>query len=96
MSTNSHALIERESEALPINGKPRELLASAANALRKFWKAYWTHQVRRATVMLLQSLDDRALADIGFKRSEIESVVCETTSDRLRRYDPQWHERKGP
>ncbi len=43
--------------------------------LRTMWRSYWRRRVERATVFMLQSLDARALKDIGIDRSEIESVV---------------------
>jgi uncharacterized protein YjiS (DUF1127 family) len=39
--------------------------------------------------MLLQSLDDRTLHDIGISPSEIESLV-RCPSDHRRRYDASW------
>lgn len=36
----------------------------------RLWAAYWDYQLRRATVRLLQTLDDRMLQDIGLTRSE--------------------------
>jgi uncharacterized protein YjiS (DUF1127 family) len=47
------------------------------------WEAYWTRRAKRATVALLRGLDDRVLHDIGIDRSEIESVVCSRSADRL-------------
>jgi uncharacterized protein YjiS (DUF1127 family) len=42
---------------------------------RRSWTRYWARRAERATVAILRGLDDRALKDIGFDRSEIESVV---------------------
>ena len=58
--------------------------------LRDLWRAYWAHRARRASIVLLSSLDDRTLADIGLARSEIESVVREKSKHRLRHYAPDW------
>jgi uncharacterized protein YjiS (DUF1127 family) len=44
-------------------------------AVRNVWRAYWRRRAGRATLVMLQALDDRALKDIGIDRSEIESVV---------------------
>jgi uncharacterized protein YjiS (DUF1127 family) len=58
--------------------------------LRDLWRAYWMHRARRASIVLLSSLDDRTLADIGLGRCEIESVVREKSRQRLRHYAPDW------
>jgi uncharacterized protein YjiS (DUF1127 family) len=58
--------------------------------LRALWRAYWAHRARRASIVLLSSLEDRTLADIGLTRSEIESVVREKSRQRLRHYAPNW------
>ena len=58
--------------------------------LRDLWRAYWAHRARRTSIVLLSSLDDRTLADIGLARSEIESVVREKSKHRLRHYTPDW------
>ena len=58
--------------------------------LRDLWRAYWAHRARRASIVLLSSLDDRTLADIGLARPEIESVVREKSRQRLRHYAPDW------
>jgi uncharacterized protein YjiS (DUF1127 family) len=58
--------------------------------LGDLWRAYWAHRARRASIILLSSLDDHILADIGLARSEIEWVVREKSKQRLRRYAPDW------
>jgi uncharacterized protein YjiS (DUF1127 family) len=50
------------------------------------WQAYWRGRARRATVRLLQSLDDRALHDLGMDRSEIGSVVYGEAGERRSTY----------
>ena len=66
-------------------------LDALATALQQFggkieqmWTAYWTGRARRATVLLLKSLDTRTLRDIGIDRSEIESVVYGPPDERRR------------
>jgi uncharacterized protein YjiS (DUF1127 family) len=54
------------------------------------WRAYWERRARRATVLILNSLDERTLRDIGLARSEIESCVYGEGNDRLRRYHATW------
>ena len=58
--------------------------------LRDLWRAYWAHRTRRASIVLLSSLDDHTLADIGLARSEIEAVVREKSRQRLHHYAPDW------
>jgi uncharacterized protein YjiS (DUF1127 family) len=64
------------------------LLASATqgigNRIERAWAAYWSARARRATVLMLRSLDGRTLKDIGIDRSEIESVVYGQPGDRCR------------
>jgi uncharacterized protein YjiS (DUF1127 family) len=59
-------------------------------SLRGLWRAYWARRARRASILLLGSLDDRALADIGLARSEIESVVSDRSGQRMRSCEPDW------
>ena len=60
-------------------------LAARAQGL---WQAYWDYQARRATVRMLEALDDRVLKDIGLGRSEIWPAVF--GGARARAYDPHW------
>ncbi len=57
---------------------------------RWWWRAYWDRRARQATVLILQSLDDRTLHDIGINPSEIESCVYSKWQDRKRPYDASW------
>jgi len=59
-------------------------------SLRHLWRTYWAYRARRASIVLLSSLDDRTLADIGLARSEVEAVVREKSRQRLRHYAPDW------
>ena len=54
--------------------------------LKSGWQTYWRGRARRATVRLLQSLDDRALHDLGMDRSEIGSVVYGRPGERRKAY----------
>lgn len=55
--------------------------------LKRWWYAYWDWRTRKATIMILRSLDCRTLHDIGIHPNEIESLVWDGC-DRRRRYDP--------
>jgi uncharacterized protein YjiS (DUF1127 family) len=71
-------------------GRHRPSLTSrAATLVRRGWRAYWERRARRATLLILQSLDDRTLHDIGISPSEIPSCIYGST-DRRRRYDERW------
>jgi uncharacterized protein YjiS (DUF1127 family) len=65
------------------------LPARASSLLRRAWRVYWERRARRATIMILHSLDCRTLRDIGISPSEIESLV-QCGGDRRRRYDAGW------
>lgn len=39
------------------------------------WKALVSHFVHRAAIATLRELDDRALRDIGLRRTEIQAAV---------------------
>jgi uncharacterized protein YjiS (DUF1127 family) len=51
--------------------------------LQRAWRNYWRRRAARATLVILHSLDDRTLKDIGMDRSEIESVVCAARDRRI-------------
>ena len=63
-----------------------------AKALPEFMVAFWRHyrdwQMRRAVRVLLESLDDHALRDIGLKRrsaaAEIDALKWRSQSDAWR------------
>lgn len=50
------------------------------------WQQYLTWRARRATKLLLKSLDDRTLADIGVPRTGIDAVVRVIERQRTRWY----------
>ena len=56
-------------------GQPLTLGARAAGSIRTAWRAYWDWRARKATILILSSLDRRTLHDIGVNPSEIESLV---------------------
>ena len=69
---------------------PPKLRARAAAIARHGWRIYWERRARRATVLILRSLDERTLRDIGINPSEIESCVYDRSGDRVRRYHESW------
>jgi uncharacterized protein YjiS (DUF1127 family) len=66
------------------------LAARAARLVRDGWRAYWDWRARKATILLLRSLDARTLHDIGISPSEIESLVHDGAGDRCRGYGAIW------
>jgi len=66
------------------------LKARAVALARRSWRTYWERRARRATVLILCSLDERTLHDIGISPSEIQSCVYSRSRDRLRRYNETW------
>lgn len=69
---------------------PSGLAARARQLIRRRWRAYWDRRARKATVLLLQALDERTLRDIGIGPGEIESLVYCRGDDRQRPYDAAW------
>jgi uncharacterized protein YjiS (DUF1127 family) len=73
---------------------PLTLSAALANYVRRivraWWRDYCDRQARKATLIILKSLDERTLRDIGITASEIESCVHNKLCDRRRRYDASW------
>ena len=90
MSSTSNALSAMEAGTVPAEPLSRALSDRIGSLARRHWQAYWHYQARRATTVLLDALDDRTLAEIGLRRSEIESAVAGRPQDRRRRYDAQW------
>ena len=75
-----------QSHATELRHSTRELKQIVKDA----WQQYWARRAQRTSAFILGSLDDRTLADIGITRSEIQSVVRDTSGQRLRTYDPKW------
>ena len=93
MSTSSNSLATPARATVSLGAclvAPARSLAARAQCL---WAAYWDHQARRATALALEALDDRALRDIGLRRSEILPAVFGESAGRARPYDSSW--RKG-
>ncbi len=73
----------------PGDGTAITLAARVDAVVRRAWQAYWKRRARRATVLILCSLDRRTLRDMGIHPSELESCVY-GKGDRLRRYHDTW------
>ena len=60
--------------AQALRGHPdtRSLASRALSLAQRAWRTYWAHKAQQTTVLILRSLDDRTLKDIGMDRSEIE------------------------
>ena len=52
--------------------RPSTLAGRIAGAVRRLWGAYWDRRARRATILMLRTLDERTLRDIGLDPGEIE------------------------
>ena len=59
-------------------------LASMRAAARRAFDSYRAYRDARATMHALQGLDDRTLHDLGYHRSEIESVAIELSVAKAR------------
>lgn len=69
-----------------LGARGRNHLYYIINWARHAWRRYWMRRAQRATVLILQSLDDRTLRDIGISPSEIESCVNGEIAGRRRPY----------
>ena len=67
--------------------QPASPRTGSASILKSWWEAYWTRRAKRTAVLMLRSLDDHCLHDIGVDRSEIEFVVYGKPGDRRLRYE---------
>ena len=59
-------------------------LVSMHAALRRALASYRAYRDARETMALLRGLDDRTLHDLGYHRSQIESVAIEASITRAR------------
>lgn len=69
----------RASRSSHVGGLIVGALAKVVAAVREAVGAYRRHREARVMRTGLQELDDRTLRDIGFTRSEIDSVIAEAT-----------------
>jgi uncharacterized protein YjiS (DUF1127 family) len=61
------------------------LIDRLGSGILGWWRRYSIRRARRATIDILHRLDDRALEDIGLRRSEIERIVYDDKVERLLR-----------
>jgi len=61
-------------------------VSSAARLLRKCWEAFKERRERARVRAILYGMQDRELKDLGFTRSEIESVMVDSSGERVRAY----------
>lgn len=79
--------------AYPIStasGTGTRVVTRTGSRIAHAWRGYWQRRAQRATIHLLDSLDDRTLHDIGIGRSEITSAVYGRRGDRARCYEESW------
>ena len=86
MASGTHAICTSS----PSHTVPHATGHRLAQSVKGLWRAYWERRARKTSILLLSSLDDRTLDDIGLDRSEIESFVYDKSRDRVRRYEPRW------
>lgn len=65
----------RYAQTLHGHGETHSPASRILSLAQRAWSAYWARKAERATLLILRSLDDRTLKDIGLDRSEIDSVV---------------------
>ena len=71
----------------PVDRANRSRSGRPSNAYaRAVWSRFLTWKMRRATRLVLGSLDDRTLADIGVRRDEINILVREIETSKARWY----------
>ena len=86
MRSSTHAISATPSMSAGVHSATRSL----SGVLKSWWETYWLNRAQRATVLILSSLDDHTLRDIGLGRSEIGSLVYGQPSERTLRYDRRW------
>jgi uncharacterized protein YjiS (DUF1127 family) len=77
--------MERPDRSRPGTQPLRDCLAALRQGLaagvRRLWNAYWYGRAWRATVLLLDALDDRTLEDIGLSRQPAVPTLDGKTVD---------------
>lgn len=91
MTINLTTLGARTTGVPAVRGALQAAAERGVRLAERLWNAYWDQQARRATAMILHALDDRTLADIGLRRSEISGFVYGPAEEGRRAYDAAWH-----
>jgi uncharacterized protein YjiS (DUF1127 family) len=65
---------------------PRASQPAFARLLQRCWNSLKERRERAHVRAILYSMPDRELRDLGFARSEIESVLVDDSGDRIRAY----------
>jgi uncharacterized protein YjiS (DUF1127 family) len=89
---NSHPAVRTDFYASPV-GSPADAaspMQRVARWLRRLWRAYWRYKAHRAAVVILPSLDDRTLRDIGLTRHIVHTAMFGTAADRVHLHDVWW------
>ena len=84
---NNTLLVKSGAASPPLKDMPNQLSPYAGyvgRGILRLWHAYRAHRERRAAKAQLMALDDHMLKDIGLDRSEIDSVLLDTSQDRRR------------
>jgi len=77
-------------QSVTVSQAPPARANRAPSLAGRWWRAYWDWRAREATIVILRSLDERTLRDIGINASEIASCVYGQGGDRRRAYDESW------
>jgi uncharacterized protein YjiS (DUF1127 family) len=88
---NNTLFVKSEAASPPLKDIPNQLSQCASDLGRgvlRLWHAYRAHREHRAAKAQLMALDDHMLKDIGLDRSEIDSVLLDTSQDRRRSTRP--------
>ena len=67
-------------------GQTTASASHVARFLKKYWSAFQERRERARVRAILYGMHDRELKDLGFTRSEIESVMVDSSGERVRAY----------
>jgi len=67
-------------------GRPMASASRLARLLNGLWDKVKERRERARVRAILYGMQDRELKDLGFARSEIESVMVDDSGDRIRAY----------
>lgn len=82
---NKALFMKSEAASPHLKDIPNQMSQCASDLGRgvlRLWHAYRAHRERRAAKAQLMALDDHMLKDIALDRSEIDSVLRDTSQDR--------------